>query len=63
MAAIKPAFKKNQAVTVVGTKTDPARRPGKVIGTHPSPRGDFVEVLLAGSTATARFRPSQVQAA
>ena len=56
------AFKKNQAVTVVGTKTNPLRRPGKYVATHPSARGDFIEVLLDGSTATTKFRVSQVAA-
>ncbi|KQQ40424.1 hypothetical protein ASF61_06635 [Duganella sp. Leaf126] len=57
------SFKKNQAVTVVGTKAAPERRPGKYIATHPSLRGDFIEVLLEGSTATTKFRASQVAAA
>lgn len=56
-------LKKNQAVTVKGTKTHPARRPGKYVATHPGTRGNFVEVLLDGSTATNRFRESQVLAA
>ncbi len=56
-------FKENQKVNVKGTKTDPAARPGKFVQTHPGARGDFLEVLLDGSTASAKFRPSQVSAA
>lgn len=56
-------FKKHQAVSVNGTKTKPDRRPGKYVATHPTSKGDFVEVLLDGSTATAKFRASQVAAA
>lgn len=56
-------LKKNQTVTVKGTKTKPERRPGKYIATHPGTKGNFVEVLLDGSTATAKFRESQVEAA
>jgi hypothetical protein len=56
-------FKENQKVNVKGTKTDPAARPGKFVKTHPGARGDFLEVLLDGSTASAKFRPSQVSAA
>lgn len=56
-------FNKDQAVNVKGTKTDPAARPGKFVKTHPGVRGDFLEVLLDGSTASAKFRPSQVSAA
>ena len=55
--------KKDQKVNVKGTKTDPATRPGKFVQTHAGARGDFLEVLLDGSTATAKFRPSQVSAA
>ena len=55
-------FKENQKVNVKGTKTDPAARPGKFVKTHPGARGDFLEVLLDGSTASAKFRPSQVSA-
>ena len=62
-AEIKPAFKKNQLVTVVGTKSDPARRPGKYVATHPGAKGDFHEVMLDGSTASAKFRGKQVEAA
>jgi hypothetical protein len=56
-------FKENQKVNVKGTKTDPAARPGKFVKTHPGVRGDFLEVLLDGSTQSQRFRPSQVSAA
>ena len=56
-------FKENQKVNVKGAKTDPAARPGKFVKTHPGARGDFLEVLLDGSTASAKFRPSQVSAA
>ena len=56
-------FNKDQAVNVKGTKTDPAARPGKFVKTHPGARGDFLEVLLDGSTQSQRFRPSQVTAA
>ena len=56
-------FKENQKVNVKGTKTDPAARPGKFVKTHPGARGDFLEVLLDGSTASTKFRPSQVTAA
>ena len=56
-------FNKDQAVNVKGTKTDPAARPGKFVKTHPGARGDFLEMLLDGSTASAKFRPSQVSAA
>ena len=51
-------FKENQKVNVKGTKTDPAARPGKFVQTHPGARGDFLEVLLDGSTQSQRFRPS-----
>ena len=51
-------FNKDQAVNVKGTKTDPAARPGKFVKTHPGARGDFLEVLLDGSTQSQRFRPS-----
>ena len=56
-------FKKDQKVNVKGTKTDPAARPGKFVQTHAGARGAFLEVLLDGSTASAKFRPSQVSAA
>lgn len=56
-------FNKDQAVNVKGTKTDPATRPGKFVKTHPGARGDFLEVLLDGSTQSQRFRPSQVSVA
>ena len=56
-------FKENQKVNVKGTKTEQLPRPGKFVKTHPSARGDFLEVLLDGSTASAKFRPSQVTAA
>ena len=56
-------FKKGQAVTTKGTKTDPTRRFGKFVATHPGKKGDFLEVLLDGSNASAKFRPSQVAAA
>ena len=56
-------FKKDQKVNVKGTKTDTATRPGKFVQTHAGARGDFLEVLLDGSTASAKFRPSQVSAA
>lgn len=56
-------FKESQKVNVKGTKTDPAARPGKFVQTHPGARGDFLEVLLDGSTQSQRFRPSQVSAA
>ena len=56
-------FNKDQAVNVKGTKTDPAARPGKFVKTHSGARGDFLEVLLDGSTQSQRFRPSQVSAA
>lgn len=56
-------FKKDQKVNVTGTKTAPAARPGKFVMTHPGARGDFLEVLLDGSTQSQRFRPSQVSAA
>lgn len=56
-------FKENQKVNVKGTKTDPTARPGKFVKTHPGVRGDFLEVLLDGSTQSQRFRPSQVSAA
>ncbi|MGK5040391.1 hypothetical protein ACQ4WQ_08620 [Janthinobacterium sp. GB1R12] len=56
-------FKKDQKVNVKGTKTEPLPRPGKFVKTHPGARGDFLEVLLDGSTASAKFRPSQVSAA
>jgi hypothetical protein len=56
-------FKENQKVNVKGTKTSPAARPGKFVQTHPGARGDFLEVPLDGSTASAKFRPSQVTAA
>ena len=56
-------FNKDQAVNVKVTKTDPAARPGKFVKTHPGARGDFLEVLLDGSTQSQRFRPSQVSAA
>ena len=56
-------FKENQKVNVKGTKTDPTARAGKFVKTHPGVRGDFLEVLLDGSTQSQRFRPSQVSAA
>ena len=56
-------FKENQKVNVKGTKAAPAARPGKFVKTHPGARGDFLEVLLDGSTQSQRFRPSQVSAA
>ena len=56
-------FKKDQKVNVKGTKTAPLPRPGKFVQTHPGVRGDFLEVLLDGSTQSQRFRPSQVTAA
>ena len=56
-------FKKDQKVSVKGTKTAPLPRPGKFVATHPGARGDFLEVLLDGSTQSQRFRPSQVSAA
>ena len=56
-------FKKDQKVNVKGTKTEPLPRPGKFVKTHPGTRGDFLEVLLDGSTQSQRFRPSQVSAA
>ena len=56
-------FKKDQKVNVKGTKTEPLPRPGKFVQTHPGVRGDFLEVLLGGSTQSQRFRPSQVSAA
>ncbi|MDO8039458.1 hypothetical protein [Janthinobacterium sp. SUN137] len=56
-------FKKDQKVNVKGTKTAPLPRPGKFVKTHPGVRGDFLEVLLDGSTQSQRFRPSQVTAA
>ena len=56
-------FKKDQKVNVKGTKTAPLPRPGKFVQTHPSVRGDFLEVVLDGSTQSQRFRPSQVSAA
>ncbi|PMQ16989.1 hypothetical protein [Janthinobacterium sp. AD80] len=56
-------FKKDQKVNVKGTKTAPLPRPGKFVQTHPGVRGDFVEVVLDGSTQSQRFRPSQVSAA
>lgn len=56
-------FKKDQKVYVKGTKTVPAGRPGKFVQTHPGAHGDFLEVLLDGSTQSQRFRPSQVTAA
>ena len=56
-------FNKDQKVNVKGTKTEPLPRPGKFVQTHPGVRGDFLEVLLDGSTQSQRFRPSQVSAA
>ena len=56
-------FKKDQKVNVKGTKTAPLPRPGKFVQTHPGVRGDFLEVVLDGSTQSHRFRPSQVSAA
>ena len=56
-------FKKDQKVNVKGTKTEPLPRPGRFVKTHPGLRGDFLEVLLDGSTQSQRFRPSQVTAA
>lgn len=56
-------FKKNQAVTVNGTKTNADRRPGKFVAEHPGKTGSFYEILLDGAAATARFRASQVRAA
>ena len=56
-------FNKDQKVNVKGTKTAPLPRPGKFVQTHPGVRGDFLEVVLDGSTQSHRFRPSQVSAA
>lgn len=56
-------FNKDQKVNVKGTKTAPLPRPGKFVQTHPGVRGDFLEVVLEGSTQSQRFRPSQVSAA
>ena len=56
-------FNKDQKVNVKGTKTAPLPRPGKFVQTHPGVRGDFLEVVLDGSTQSQRFRPSQVSAA
>lgn len=56
-------FKKNQAVVIKGTKTNATPRPGKFVATHPGAKGDFHEVRLDGSTATAKFRGSQVSPA
>jgi hypothetical protein len=63
MSATKPVFKKGQAITVIGTKTDASRRAGKFVAEHPSPKGVFIEVQLDGAAATAKFRASQVEAA
>ena len=56
-------YKKDQAVSVIGTKTNANRRQGKFVAEHPSAKGSFFEILLDGSTATAKFRGSQVMPA
>ena len=55
-------FKKGQAVKVKSARSGTIRV-GKFVATHPTAKGDYIEIMPDDSKVTFKARPSQVSAA